>query len=165
MQQLPANFCFDSNGISFGFSVKEGNLDRAFVNPEAMAAMFGAFVELGATDLVITQFSFSNGTSPSPSVSHLNGKNGDFRYLRTDQSGAQVTVFEVAFDQARNSIFTEALYRFGYTDLKSYNLPNGEILPRTSHLSGHHNHLHLQGFKPNIQCTNFPSIFVGPRQQ
>jgi RHS repeat-associated protein len=162
--QLPANFCFDSDGISFGFSIKEGNLNRAFVNPESMAAMFGAFVESGATDLVITQFSYSNGTSPSPSISHINGKNGDFRYLRTDQNGAQVTVFEAAFDQARNGRFTEALYRFGYTDLKSYNLPNGGILPRTSHLSGHHNHLHLQGFKPNVQCTTLPSIFAGPRQ-
>jgi RHS repeat-associated protein len=155
--QMPENFSFNSNGISFGFTIKNGNHDRAFVDPKAMAAMFGAFVEVGASDFVITQFSYSNGASPSPSTSHINGKNGDFRYLRKDQSGAQVTVFETAFDIQRNSQFTTALNRFGYKDLKSYYVPapfvNIGILPSTSHLEGHHNHLHLQGFSSTAKTT------------
>lgn len=171
--QMPENFSFNSNGISFGFSIKEGNHDRAFVDPKAMASMFGAFVETGYSDFVITQFSFSNGASPSPSVSHVNGRNGDFRYLRTDASGGATTVFDPEFDVARNSSFTSALHKFGYRDLKSFHLPvpyqRPVQLPETSHLKNHHHHLHLQGFRPNITETRSPRapvlyIFTPPNR-
>ncbi|MEQ8576879.1 MAG: hypothetical protein RIB63_22625, partial [Fulvivirga sp.] len=164
--QLPASYSVNEGDISFSFSVKDGQTDRSFVSPEALASLFGAFSESGFSDFTITQFSYSDGTSPSPSVSHINGRNGDFRYLRTDQSGGKVTVFDGEFDQTRNAQFTQSLAKFGYGDLKSYNVPvpyrNAGILPNTSHLKGHDNHLHLQGFNPSINTVRYPSALPGP---
>ncbi|HEY8934120.1 MAG TPA: RHS repeat-associated core domain-containing protein, partial [Cyclobacteriaceae bacterium] len=161
LMQLPQSFSFNQSGISFKFSVKEGQLDRAYVAPETAAALFGAFVETGFRDITINQFSFSNGASPSPSVSHINGKNGDLRYLKNDASGGSGTVFDFDFDKVRNSQLTEALYKFGWKDMKSFIVPfpylNHGLLPRTSHLAKHDNHLHLQGFKPNIVKTKHPN--------
>ncbi len=160
--QLPDDFSFYKNGISFGFSVKSGQSNRAYISPESMASLFGAFIETGFSDFTVTQFSYSDGGSPSPSVSHVNGKNGDFRYLRKDGAGSPVNVTDSAFDPIRNPQFTKALHKYGYRDLKSYN-NNGYLLPKTSHLKGHNNHLHLQGFRSPIQNTKLPRVFDGPR--
>lgn len=160
--QLPSTYSIDEVNVSFGFEVKGGQTERAYVSPESMASLFGAFAETGYTDFTITQFSYSDGTSPKPSVSHRNGNNGDFRYLRYDQSGSAVTVDNTQFDQARNSNFTSALNRFGYTDLKSYRYNgawNSMLLPETTHLRGHHNHLHLQGYNPRITNVKLPATF------
>lgn len=159
---LPGSYSINENGVSFAFSVKAGERNKSFINPEAFAAVIGAFAETGYTDFTITQFSNSDGSSPSPSISHVNGVNGDFRYLRSDRSGNAVTVFDNQFDVTRNANFTNALAKFGYTDLKSYHIPtplrNAVTLPNTSHLRGHHNHLHLQGFRPKINTTLYPYI-------
>lgn len=160
--QLPSSYSINEGDVSFSFEVKGGQTDRAYVNPESMASLFGAFAETGYDDFTITQFSYSDGTSPSPSTSHINGKNGDFRYLRYDQSGTGVTVNDAQFDQARNARFTTALDRFGYSDLKSYRYNaawDNMLLPKTSHLGGHHNHLHLQGYNPRVVDVKLPTTF------
>ena len=160
--QLPSSHSVDGNGVSFAFSVKAGQGDKSFIAPEAFAAVLGAFSETGYNDFTITQFSNSDGSSPAPSISHINGSNGDFRYLRKDGSGNPVTVFDSQFDTRRNANFTNALSKYGYSDLKSYHIPtpnkNAVALPNTSQLKGHHNHLHLQGFKPKINTTSYPYI-------
>ena len=160
--RLPSSHSINENGVSFAFSVKAGQGDKSFIAPEAFAAVLGAFAETGYSDFTITQFSNSDGSSPFPSYSHRRGRNGDFRYLRTDGSGNPVSVYDSQFDAGRNADFTNALSKYGYSDLKSYHIPtpyrNAISLPNTAHLKGHFDHLHLQGFRPKINTTFYPYI-------
>ena len=157
--QLPSEFSFTNRdfGTSFAFSVKEGNESRSFIRGDAFAALIGALAITNTQDLVILGFSNSDGSSPKPSVSHRQGINGDFRYLRTDHSGERVLLNQPEFDFQRQNTFNNALYRFGWTDLISERFtPAGQtesiLLNHSRHysVSRHHNHLHIQGFRPNL---------------
>lgn len=160
--QLPGNYGLSTPDFTFGFQTKAGQSDRMYIDPTGLASLMGALIETGTTDLMINQFSYSDGGSPYPSTSHINGRNGDLRYLRSDHSGGTVTVHQGQFDIYRNSQLTQALHRFGWTDMKSYRTtgPSGPnwILPRTSHLDHHADHLHLQGYSPSVSPVVAPSI-------
>lgn len=157
--QLPSQFSFTNRdfGTSFSFNVKEGNESRSFIRGDAFAALFGAMSTTNTQDLTIIGFSNSDGNSPAPSVSHKQGINGDLRYLRKDYSGGAVLLNQSAFDIQRQNTFNNALHRFGWTDMLSERFtPAGQtesiLLNHTRHYNKcrHHNHLHLQGFKPNL---------------
>ena len=157
--QLPSQFSFTNRdfGTSFSFSVKEGNESRSFIRGDAFAAFIGAMSTTNTQDLTIIGFSNSDGSSSAPSVSHKQGINGDLRYLRTDNSGGPVLLNQSAFDIERQNTFNNALHKFGWTDMLSERFtPAGQtgsmLLNHTRHYSKsrHHNHLHLQGFKPNL---------------
>lgn len=77
-------------GKAFGFDVKAGNEYRAYIRGDAMGSLLGALASTSTSDLTVNGFSLSDGSSPSPSTSHKDGKNGDLRYLRTDESGGPV---------------------------------------------------------------------------
>lgn len=125
-----------------------------------MAALIGAVGTVAFSDITINQFSYSDGRSPAPSVSHKDGKNGDLRYLRTDKSGSQTDVGSNNFDEQREQALTNALHKFGWKDMISKKY-NNKLLPHTSSArdrgigSNHSNHLHLQGFKPNIKTVEY----------
>ena len=133
--QLPSSFDFSNAdfGTEFGFNLKSGNAYRGFIRGDAFASLFGALATTNTKDLTITGFSLSNGNSPKPSVSHIasvshiDGKNGDLRYFRTDGSGDKVLLGKEGLDLARQNTFNAALKKFGWTDMLSeYFIPYGQ---------------------------------------
>ena len=157
------DFNYDSKyiDIHFSFNVKDGNEYRSYIGANQLASFLGAMAETGENDVTVIGFSESDGSSPSPSTSHVNGRNGDVRYLRTDETGGAIELQEEAFDKDRSQKMINALYNFGWKNILSENyLPYGEtdetkktILDNTTHYdetSRHHNHAHLQGYKPNL---------------
>ena len=71
-----------------------------------------------ANDIVCNGFSMSDG-SPVVSSSHLNGKNGDIRYLRKDRNGKilDLTATPHELDIKKQIAWNEALYKFGWKSL------------------------------------------------
>ena len=144
-------------GTSFSFNVKDGNESRSYIRGDALAALFGAMASTDFHDVTIIGVSNSDGSSPPPSVSHVDGKNMDFRYLRNDESGGRVLLGSSNLDIERQNKFNDALYDFGWKDLLSEKFtPSGQtnsmLLNHTRHYSKsrHHNHLHTQGFSPYL---------------
>ncbi len=155
--QLPSSLSYDDAnfGARFGFKLKEGHAHRAYVSKEAFAALVGTLMVTRTEDLGVVGFSLQDGSSPSPSVSHVNGVNGDLRYLRTDFSGGplHLNLEPENFGVKRQDAFNEALFLFGWKDLLSYrySLNGVRMLPaRTRMVKNHHHHLHIQGFQPQI---------------
>jgi hypothetical protein len=120
--QLPSDFSYTSEdgNLYFGFTVKEGNEDKSYASQEAFGALIGAIAETNTTDLVVIGFSNADGSSPSPSKSHKNGKNGDIRYLKTDYSGNAGYNFDSDFDWDRQSTLNHANQGLRYVEKKLY---------------------------------------------
>jgi hypothetical protein len=166
--QLPSNWGLSTEDFTFGFSVKAGNESRSFIRPDAFASLMGALIETNTADLTIVGFSKQNGSSPWPSSSHVDGKNGDLRYLRTDKTGGPILVNQVRFDQVRNARLTSALNKYGWKSMLSErtsvnHFTPSYLLPYTTHFTGyfskktgqwinsrHNDHLYLQGYQPKI---------------
>ena len=152
-----SDFSFEYNDISFSFAVKDGNESQSYISGDAMASFLGAMIETGYQDVTIIGVSNENGSSPAPSKSHINGKNMDLRYLRTDYSSQPALLGTSTLDIKRQNILNDALYKYGWKDLISEKfIPWGEkapiLLNHTRHYSKsrHHNHLHIQGYRPKI---------------
>lgn len=136
-----------------------------------MASLFGALILTNTSDLTIVGFSLSNGASPSPSTSHIKGKNGDLRYFDTNFTGGRTLLQDADFDYSRQNSFNAALNKFGWTDMLSENFTRttssgfkySTRLHYTRHYnkSRHNNHLHLQGYKPNLVSGN-PILYERP---
>ena len=144
-------------GTDFSFDVKDGNESRSYIRGDALASLFGAMATTDFNDVTIIGVSNADGSSPPPSVSHKNGKNLDFRYLRTDKTGERVLLGQNELDIKRQNEFNDALYKFGWKDMLSENFrsageKNSTLLNHTRHYSKsrHHHHLHTQGYKPNL---------------
>lgn len=141
--------------LKYGFSLAT---TRPFIGDVALASFFGAMLETGFTDIVSTGFSTSMGQSEI-SVSHVNGTNGDFRYLRNDGKNNGLHIAKSGgrphlLDEDRQAEFIDALRRFGWKSMLSYRYQrNGEsrLLKGTTHYDGHHHHLHLQGYSPTME--------------
>ena len=178
--QLPSQFDYTSGNLNIAFSVK--NVNNSYVSSEALGALFGVLAENNTTDLAIVHFSKSNGSSPQPSTSHKNGNTGDMRFLRTDQSGGPVNVWDPEIDWDRQVGLNRSLRKFGWRKLLSegfspgggvngHPLSSGSpiILPYTRHYSGkynnvgewvnsrHYHHLHIGNFTPNVTRFRRPS--------
>lgn len=156
---LSGNVTFNNmSGETCSFSIKEGNESRSYISPNALASLIGAVGSLGYIDVTVIGFSLSDGSSPSPSISHKNGNVGDIRYLNTDGVSAPTLVNENKFDFHRNESLTAALLKFGWMDMISERV-GGYLLPHTSAASergirtNHTNHLHIQRYKPIILET------------
>lgn len=148
-----------SGDLQYAFSLQT---TRPFIGDVALASLLGAMLEVGYTDIVCTGFSTHEGKTAGGSSTHVNGTNGDFRYLRND---GRVGPLHLAYGEARPELLDEqrqralieALYRFGWTSMLSYNYErDGEtrLLPRTRHYRGHYHHLHLQGYDPNVETIH-----------
>jgi hypothetical protein len=167
--QLPSSLKFTVGNVEAGFSVKKGAESKSYVSGNAFASLLGAVANTGTTDLTVNQFSNSDGTSPTPSTSHKGGVNGDLRYLRMDQSGGQVKTNDFNLDRERQNQLNQSLNLFGWKDLISER-GNGQLLNHTSSakergiLSNHSDHLHLQGYQPNIKEVyfggNLPEVII-----
>ncbi|EFF81608.1 hypothetical protein HMP0015_2921 [Acinetobacter haemolyticus ATCC 19194] len=57
------------------------------------------------------------------------------------------------FDWDKNVNFVKALYKFGYKLFGSnpVKIKGNILLPYSKNWSGHHNHIHLHSFTPNIE--------------
>lgn len=125
-----------------------------------MASLIGTVAETKTNDLTVVGFSLSDGSLPAPSVSHKDGKNGDLRYLRKDESGDAVLLNQKQFDIKRQNTFNAALYKYGWKSMLSEQFTpagssNKMLLDDAKHYSKsrHKNHLHLQGYKPTIKTV------------
>lgn len=152
--------CLGANPArKFGFRFT--GTGRRYLSQPALASLIGALMESGYDDVTSTGFSMPDG-SPGVSASHINGENGDFRFLRTDHSLNTPTYLNTtagvdALDEGRQNTFNNALYKFGWTTQLAWRYTkNGEqrLLSRTVHYAGHHHHLHVGGYVPNLVETN-----------
>ena len=151
---------FPASGIGF---TRYGDIDVGgdhFIQPSAAAALFGAVNEIYEYDSsIIIQFgdmsSFDGGkpgiAHTGGKTSHLNGRNVDIRYIRTDRQLSRVEVDDTSFDKESNQILVNSLRKFGFKDILSYERSKDNwLLQNTRSYKGHHHHLHIQGFRPNI---------------
>ena len=140
----------------FGFRFT--GTERRYLNQSALASLIGTLMDTGYNDVTTTGFSMRDG-SPGVSSSHINGENGDFRFLRNDLDPNTPTHLNTvagvdALDEGRQGIFNNSLHKFGWTTQLSWQYTkDGEqrLLPRTIHYDGHHHHLHVGGYAPNLE--------------
>lgn len=94
------------------------NSQRAYANEYRWASLLDEKLEVCFDDIACNGFSMPDG-SPVVSSSHLNGKNGDIRYLRKDRSGKilDLTATPHELDIKRQIAWNEALYKFGWKSL------------------------------------------------
>ncbi|EPL03818.1 hypothetical protein, partial [Pseudomonas sp. CF161] len=141
---------------NFGFRFVDTS--RRFLNQTALAALIGALMEVGYDDVASTGFSNVDGT-PGESVSHINGENGDFKFMRLDNNWNVSTHLNVAndvsfLDEERQNSLNEALFKFGWRTHYAWKYTkNGtqKLLSRTVHYPGHYHHLHVAGFSPKLK--------------
>jgi N-acetylmuramoyl-L-alanine amidase len=152
--KMPLPLNYSKNGVIIKLA---DNTTREYINPTAFASIIGALGECNYSDVAMNGFTSQDGTG-APSVSHVNGIAGDFRYLRKDKSGANLLINNEpsALDIVRQEKFIDALIKFGYASFLSFKIVvNGKnfILKNSSHLVDHHHHLHAnrQGYNPNYK--------------
>lgn len=127
---------------------------RYYLSGTALSAVLGAICSLGYAEYTGSGFSCRDG-SPGESVSHLNGENGDFRYIAINNRHMSELTYtsHKHFDWDKNVSFVNALYKFGYKLFGSnpVKIKGDILLPHSKSWSGHHNHVHLHNFNPNIE--------------
>jgi hypothetical protein len=135
------------------------NTTREYINPKVFASIIGALAECGFDDVQMNGFTTSDGTG-APSVSHINGTAGDFRYLRKDKKliGLEINNDPTELDVTRQEKLIEAFIKFGYSTFLSYYITLNKkkfILKKCSHLKRHHNHIHLNkaNYNPKYKET------------
>ncbi|MBD9514536.1 hypothetical protein [Pseudomonas sp. PDM22] len=129
---------------------------RKYMSMPALASLIGVLMEVRFNDVVCTGFSLRDGSPGAESKPHINGQNGDFRFLRLDRSGGSLLLNSEpeALDEFREMAFIEALYKFGWKQMLAWEYTlNGvkKLLPRTAHYPGHHHHLHVGRYQPSIK--------------
>lgn len=159
--------------------MKAGTGYRAYIRGEATGSLLGALAEAGISDLTVVGFSLQDGSSPRPSVSHKDGKNGDLRYLGNDESGDAVTLNEKQFYLKRQNKLNSSLSKFGWKDLVSerftpYGTNQRELLNNSTAgkergiSSSYYDHLHLQGYNPKVKTSywggTLESVTVSPKR-
>lgn len=137
----------------FGFEFS--GTSRKYMSMPALASLIGALMEVGFPDVVCTGFSLRDGSPGDESKSHINGQNGDFRFLRLDRSGGSLDLSEKPelLDEHRQAELIDALYRFGWKQMLAWKYRlNGvdKLLARTAHYPRHHHHLHVGRYQPNV---------------
>lgn len=145
----------ENHARQFGFRFTA--TERRYLSQTALASLIGALMNVGYDDVTSTGFSMRDG-SPGVSSSHINGENGDFRFLRIDRNPNTPTHLNTtsgvnALDEERQGAFNDALFKFGWTSQLAWRYSkNGKqrLLPRTIHYAGHHHHLHVGGYAPNL---------------
>jgi hypothetical protein len=143
--------------IGYHWDIYLPNRERYYVKGDAFAAIIGAMCSLGYGYYQGSGFSDKQGRSVG-SQTHVNGINGDFRYLGINnchKSGPVLVSQASRFDWETNLNFVKALYLFGYKAFGSQVMKRAgqpdKILPHSAFTNAEHdNHLHLQGYAPVI---------------
>ncbi|MBO3658821.1 hypothetical protein [Acinetobacter haemolyticus] len=151
-QRLHSSYRKNNIGYSWVIVSNEG---RYYLSGLSLASILGAMCSIGYGEYHGSGFSTKDGSSGVESKTHINGINGDFRYLGTNNSHMVATVHTTYnnFDWDTNVRFIETLHRFGYKQFLSrpVSIKNGQMLPYSSSVINHHHHVHLQGFSPKIE--------------
>ena len=110
------------------------------------------------TDIVSNGSVDTDGTG-AYSVSHVNGINMDFKYLRTDKKKAYIDkntfpilVDNILLDIVRQNQLLDALFKFGWGKTRknlSHKTKENKDLNHCNQDDHHKDHLHVQGFSPN----------------
>ena len=129
---------------------------RYYINPDCMAGLLGAMLDMNIDYLVFSGSSQKDGT-PEPSVSHVNGIATDLGYLRTDKKAIGVILQDKNFDLDTTRAFVEACFDYGYRTLSKMGTEKFKPCEKTDNIfiiegmgnfktPPHNNHLHLDGF-------------------
>ncbi len=136
------------------------NIDspRSYVNEKTLASFFGAMLEVNYLDIGCNGFSHQDGSS-KPSKSHVNGNNGDFKYLRIDKSlkcgsGTSLNIIKSpdSLDYKRQNKWNNALNKFGWKSMLGWSYKHKGKKKYLNHIThntkNHHHHLHIQHYEP-----------------
>lgn len=118
-------------------------------------------LEVNYLDISCNGFSHEDGSS-RPSRSHINGNNGDFKYLRIKKtmecgSGTSLNISRSpdALDVVRQNKWIDALYKFGWKQMLGWSYTinkKTEYLHHITHKTkNHHHHLHVQSYEPQFK--------------
>ena len=152
-------YSYKENGVVI---VMSESTSREFHNPVGLATIFGALAEVKYEDVVSNGSVASDGHG-APSVSHINGFNADFKYLRKDKKRGSIDVGispiyvnNSELDVTRQNDFLEALHKFGWGTTKNnlshyIDATKKTLLKYCQKDDFHKDHLHIQGFKPNYR--------------
>ena len=144
---------YKNGNIGYLWRIDSGD-GRYYLSGAALSAVLGAMCSLGYAEYTGSGFSCKDG-SPGDSVSHLNGENGDFRYIAINNRHMNELTYtsHKHFDWDKNVGFLNALYKFGYKLFGSnpVKIKENKLLPHSKSWSGHNNHVHLHNFNPNLE--------------
>ncbi|WP_338560426.1 hypothetical protein [Acinetobacter sp. KS-LM10] len=144
---------YKKGNIGYKWSIVSDD-GRYYISGLALSAVLGAMFNLGYAEYTGSGFSCQDG-SPGESVSHLNGENGDFRYIAINNRHMTEKTYTSHnhFDWDKNVAFVNELYKFGYKLFGSnpVKVKNNKLLPYSKSWSGHHNHVHLHDFSPLVE--------------
>lgn len=156
LEEIPKYFKKDNHQYLFKIDSQ-----RSYVNEKTLASFLGAMLEVNFLDIGCNGFSHSDG-SPRPSKSHINGNNGDFKYLRIDKSskcgrGSSLNILTEpeSLDYVRQNKWNNALHKFGWKSFLGWSYTSEEKKQYLNHIStntaNHFHHLHVQGYEPNFK--------------
>ncbi len=156
LEEVPKYFKIKNYQYHFNIDSK-----RSFVNEQTLASFFGAMLEVNFLDISCNGFSHSDGSS-KPSKSHINGNNGDFKYLRKDQSlpcgkGTSLNIIKSpdSLDYVRQNKWNNALYKFGWKGFLGWTLVTKGKKKYLNHVpkntANHYHHIHVQEYEPNFK--------------
>ena len=142
-----------SGGIGYYWWINS-NENREYIQGLPLACILGAMCKIGYGEYTGSGFSIKSGSSGVKSKTHINGINGDFRYLAVKNRHMNEATYTTHnhFDWDANVKFINTLYDFGYKSFLSQpvKVKNGKMLPHSSPVVDHHHHVHLQGFSPKV---------------
>ena len=136
-----------------------GNGDH-WLDPNAAGSLLASAWEWqgrsNSTGSVPLQFGDMSGSdSVTPNTSHIGGHNGgrniDVRYPRIDHKTLPVTVNDSQFDRKESTRLVSIFAKWGFKSILSFPNSQGYLLEGTKQYKGHDNHLHLQGYTPNLK--------------
>ncbi len=144
---------------------EDGNLsrrtsDQNWTSGESAAALLGGafkFYSENNVKMQVNQLSLIDG-----SHSNVYGPGWDtvldIKYASKGNSvpwNVSLTTGDSRFDVNTSIKIVNSLKGFGYTDVISLNPDGTAALPGTRPLTNHLNHLHFQGFSPNVISVTF----------
>ena len=149
---------YKKNNHQYHFNIDS---QRSYVNEKSFASFIGAMFEVNYLDIGCNGFSHSDGSS-TPSKSHINGNNGDFKYLRVDKSlkcgtGTSLNIIKQpdSLDSVRQNKWLNALYKFGWKNFLGWSYKSNGRKQYLDHIpkntANHFHHVHVQRYQPNFK--------------
>ena len=149
---------FKQNNYQYHFNIDSR---RSFVNEQTLASFFGAMLEVNYLDISCNGFSHKDGSS-KPSRSHINGNNGDFKYLRLNKTlecgpGTSLNINKApdSLDYSRQNKWNDALYKFGWKEMLGWTYTIEKKTKKLHYVdhktTNHHHHLHVQKYEPDYK--------------
>ena len=149
---------FKRNNHQYHFNIDSR---RSYVNEQTLASLFGAMLEVNFLDISCNGFSHKDGSS-KPSRSHINGNNGDFKYLRVDKvlecgpgTSLNISKSPDSLDYSRQNKWNDALHKFGWKKFLGWTYTIKKTTKKLHHVShktaNHHHHLHVQNYEPDFK--------------